>query len=350
MTIPIPSRWRRAIALGLAWLPVGSPALAADPDTVWGPAGKPPPAASQRSARDIEIFHGTTKVYPVYRPKPTPVVPAEAKPWPGAPPYVPPPPTVHEDPRPVPPPPTEIYVRIEDRPAQVVTVPAPAAPAPQIVLAGYAMPMPQSGLFSGSAPWLTPTPPAPLFPAPPVEPAPAPTPPQPAPAPAPPPQTVVVIREPAGETRVVAPTSEQPRGVTLGTETLIGLGIGLVGVGFGFAGWRRRTAATAAGVALRHPNPPAPVSEDGLLLMGKYNAGPRRETVERFDLGLSYQAEQEQKKKTEAANQQAVVEFILAQNMTLHTDLYGPAEETELAMAEAADDPVPANRDKPETT
>ncbi|MDZ7294479.1 MAG: aldehyde dehydrogenase family protein, partial [candidate division KSB1 bacterium] len=52
---------------------VGDPA---DPDTVWGPAGKPPPAASQRSARDIEIFHGTTKVYPVYRPKPTPVVPA----------------------------------------------------------------------------------------------------------------------------------------------------------------------------------------------------------------------------------------------------------------------------------
>src|SRR5262249_38522743 len=73
-----------------------------------------------------------------------------------------PPPSVHEDPRPVPPPPTEIFVKIEDRAPQVVSVavptpsaPAPSAPAPQIVLTGYAMPLPPAaGLYAGSAPWL----------------------------------------------------------------------------------------------------------------------------------------------------------------------------------------------------
>src|SRR5207249_3188171 len=102
---------------------------------------------------------------------------------------------------------------------------------------------------------------------------------------------VVVIREQSGEAR---PAAEQSRGVTLGVDTLLGVGLGLVGFGFGFAGWRRRAATTAAAAAMRHPTPPPPITADGLLLMGKYNAGPRRETVERFDLGPSYQVEKEE--------------------------------------------------------
>jgi hypothetical protein len=343
MTIPISSRWRRAIALGLVWLPAGTLASAADSDPVWTPPGLPAPSPTQRTVQDVEIIHGTTKVYPIYRPKPTPVLPAEAKPWPGAPPYVPPPPAIHEDPRPVPPPPTEIFVRIEDRQSPPAPAPTPAAPSsPPIILTGYTLPLPPGGPYSGSAPWLLPAPVAPVVPPPAATPA--------------QPQTVVVIREQSADARPAV--VEQPRGVTLGGDTALGIGVGVLGVGIGLAGWRRKTAATAAAAAaMRHPTPPPPVTHDGLLLMGKYNAGPRREQIERFDLGPSYQVEQEEKKKVEEANQGAVLEFILSQNIALHTDLFGPPEEPapepeapEAAAAETAEAPTDHAGEVPATS
>jgi hypothetical protein len=324
MLIRIPSRWRQVLAWSLAALPVGGTVGAAEPLPVPPPTAAEVQAPPARTSRDVIILHGTTKVYPVYKPKPTPVQPAEAKPWPDAPPYVPPPPSIQEESRSQAAPPTEIVVKIEDRPPQ---------PAPQIVLAGYAMPLPQSGPLAGSTPWLTPTPPlTPPAALPVTVNVPPPAPPTPPPAPQQP--TVVVIREP-GEAREPAPVVvEQPHGVVLGTEALMGIGVGVLGVGFGLMGWLRRSAtanaaatnAATLAAALRHPTPPAHAPEDGLLLMGKYNAGPRRENVERFELGLSYQSEQEEKKKAEAANQQAVLEFILSQNVALHTDLFGPAD------------------------
>jgi hypothetical protein len=194
------------------------------------------------------------------------------------------------------------------------------------VLTGYGLPLPPASPYSGSAPWLVPAPAAPAAP--------------PAAAPAPAaqsaqPQTVVVIREQSADARPAV--AEQPRGVTLGGDTALGIGIGVLGLGIGLAGWRRKAAATAAATAaMRHPTPPPPVTHDGLLLMGKYNAGPRREQIERFDLGPSYQVEQEEKKKVEEANQEAVLEFILSQNIALHTDLFGPPEEPAPEAAEAA--------------
>ena len=60
-----------------------------------------------------------------------------------------------------------------------------------------------------------------------------------------------------------------------------------------------------------------------------YNAGPRPESAEKFDIGLSYHEELQQKKQTEVANNQAAVELILTQNLALLAAMTAePATET----------------------
>jgi hypothetical protein len=238
MNVPIPFRWRQAVAAGLVALPTAGPA-AAEPDPF-------PPA---RGAHTVEILYGTRKVWPVARPAPAST---EVKVAPVA-----PPPAVREETR---------------------EKPAPPDPQP-IILTGYSVPFPHPGFAPQASPWLVPIPAAP-----PVTPQ----------APAAPAPTVVVIREPAAEPRPApAPAAEPARGVTLGGETVLGIGIGIAGLGFGFAGWRRR-AATAK---QDHPAPAPPAASDGLLLMGRYNAGPVPATAEKFDIGPSYQTEVQEKKK-----------------------------------------------------
>ena len=191
-----------------------------------------------------------------------PVVPAEAKPWAGA---------------PIQPPAPIAVPREEPKPP-----PQPVIESRTIILAGYAGPFSQQqpGFYPSSAPWLAVPPMMPQMPTPQAIPA----------APAQPAQpTVVVIREPVGEPRPVfaAPApAEQPRGVTIGNEMLLGIGIGVAGLGFGFAGCRRR--AVVAGTKQGSPLPFSPLGGDGMLLMGKYNAGPLPTTAEKFDLGPSY--------------------------------------------------------------
>lgn len=294
MNVPIPLRWRKAIALGLVTLP--APAFAADP--------APFPIQPARTARDIEIIHGTTKVWPIFRPVPVPVMPAEAKGWSGAP---------IQPPAPITPP------APKEEPKQT---PAPVIESRTIILAGYAGPYTpqQPSLYPQNSPWLA---------APQAMPMPMPVPQH---IPAVPQQqqqtqpTVVVIREPNGEPRPIlaAPAPAEPRGVTIGNEMLLGIGIGVAGLGFGFAGWRRRTAAT--GTKAGSPLPFSPLAGDGMLLMGKYNAGPCPTSAEKFDLGPSYQMQQQEKKKTEEQNQQAVLEFILNQNLALHAELGGTTD------------------------
>jgi hypothetical protein len=305
MNVPIPFRLRQAVAVGLASLPTS--VLAAEPPA---PYPAPPAPAHARTARDVEILYGTVKVWPIYRPAPVPVVPAEAKGWSGAPAAPPapvaPPPAPREEPKPVP--------VVESR---------------TIILAGYAGPFsPQPAVYPSNAPWLAPGVGVPQIPLPAPIPIPAPAPAPATPAPAAPP-TVVVIREPNADARpapAMPAAAEQPRGVTVSTETLLGIGVGVAGLGFGFAGWRRR-AASAAHARMNQPAPPAPMGGDGMLLMGKYNAGPCPTTAEKFDLGPSYADEQREKKKTEEQNQQAVLEFILNQNLALHAELAGPPSE-----------------------
>jgi len=294
MKVPIPFRWRRAVAAGLVALPTAGLA-AAEPD----------PFPPVRGAHTVEILYGTRKVWPVARP--APAMPAEAKAAPVAP---PPAPVVREETR--------------ERPA-------PPEPQP-IILTGYSVPFLHPGFSPQANPWLVPIPAAP--PAAPVAPV----------APAP---TVVVIREPAPATPAPAPVAEPARGITLGGETVLGIGIGIAGLGFGFAGWRRRAATANANAKQERPAPPPQVATDGLLLMGRYNAGPVPTSAEKFDIGPSYQTEVQEKKKIEEQNQQAVLEFILDQNLALHAELAGPdvdepsAGSEEAPAAELAADPDP---------
>jgi hypothetical protein len=306
MNVTIPFRWRQALAVGLVSVTGGLRpplAVAAEP-----PAPFPAPTAPVRTARDVEILYGTVKVWPIYRPAPVPVMPAEAKGWSGAPVPVAPPPAPREDPKPIP--------VIESR---------------TIILAGYAGPYSmQPTLYPSNAPWLAPGPGVPQIPLPaPIPiPAPAPAPATPATPAAP---TVVVIREPNADARpahAMPAAAEPARGVTLSTEMLLGIGIGVAGLGFGFAGWRRR-AASAAAARMSQSVPLGPMGGDGMLLMGKYNSGPCPTSAEKFDLGPSYADEQREKKKTEEQNQQAVLEFILNQNLALHAELAGPPSESE---------------------
>jgi hypothetical protein len=141
----------------------------------------------------------------------------------------------------------------------------------------------------------------------------------------------VVIRD-SGEPRPVMAPMQMPvqmmpeqRGVTLSTDTLLGLGVGVVGLGFGFAAYLRSGRASSPALKpLALPSQPVP---DGVMLMGKYNAGPRPAPAEKFELGPTYQDVQEEKKKAEAESQQAVLEFILSQNLAPHAELAGPEPE-----------------------
>jgi hypothetical protein len=329
MNVPIPLRWWRAAAFGLAALPGVATAQDRDP---FAPA---PP----KNVRTVEVLHGATRVWPPPRPAPV-VQPA---------PVVPPPRVTEE--KPPAPPPLPPPVQVSFPPIVIQTTaaePAPPRPAEPITiyLSNYTTEAPKpQGVAPPAAPWLGATPfevpPLPAPPAPvPVAPAgnpvtqasattaaptPAPTPAAPA-APATPPQpTVVVIREPAGEARP-APVADAPRGVTLTNEVLFGLGVGVVGLGVGLAGWRRRPAPPPPPPAPRVIAPPLTgPAGDGVMLLGRYNAGPIPTTAERFDMGPSYEAERQEKKKVEEKNQEAVLEFILSQNLALHAELAGPA-------------------------
>jgi hypothetical protein len=312
MNFVLPSRWRRTLAIGLVSLPLADRAGAADP--------VPPTPATKYPIHAVEILYGTQKVWPPPRPVilPTPVTP----------PVKAPPPTVVAEPT-TPPPTVREDSRTEPTPVPIpiptpTPVPAPIELRP-IILTTYSTPAPPFGA-SASAPWLVPTTPVAVPPAPPSE-----TPPAPAPTPSQP--IVVVVREPAAESHPVTVT---PAPSSLGTETLLAIGIGAAGLGFGFAGWRRRREAD-------RPAPPAVVTAppnpaDGILLMGQYNAGPRKETAERFEIGPRYQLEQQEKKKAEEANSQAVLEFILSQNIALQTDPDAPDEA--LPQALEADPPA----------
>lgn len=290
------------------------------------------------TVRDIEQFHGTAKVVPaglrepvepvVERPRnsflpsrPTPVTAALVE-------------TLHavrDGSKKVTSAAADCLTKITERlkithelrPVYITNYPyVPYASAPAIATRERPVPsLPQ-------APWLTPTTrlatPAAHTDAPPAA-APAAT---PVAATQP---TVVVVREPAGEIQARPPVTPvaEPDGITISVGTLLaGLSLlvliaGLV-IGIGYAVVRqavvrRRDAPPALAV------PAAPVASDGLLLMGKYNAGPPRGTAERFEIGNSYQAEQAEKRKARAEQQEALVAFILSQNLALHDQIAGEA-------------------------
>ncbi len=324
--------WSAAWASGQQPFPVLSPAGEVGMPGMAGMAGMTEPVAAApagavRSARDVEILHGTRKVWP-QPPRWIPVL----RIMPAAPP-----------PRPA------------DPPSKEESKPAPLIESRTIILSGYGGAVtPQGDLVIPAAPWLAPgtavgampptVPPA-------VPPAVAPAvPPAALPAVAAPsaagerattPQVIIIRDRDATPTAAPAtppaPAEPTPYVLTLTPATLAGLGVGLGGLGIGWLGWRRRQTAAASPLA-RHPLPYVPLGGEGVLLMGKYNAGPRPDTAERFEIGPSYAEQLQQQKIIAAQNQQALVEFILGQNIALRQQL-SPGDES-LPVAEEVAQPA----------
>ena len=125
---------------------------------------------------------------------------------------------------------------------------------------------------------------------------------------------IVVVRE-------AAPTTVAEPGITLHLESLLAFGVGILGVLFAAIVWARgsRTGGRSALPSAFVPH----VSFDPNLvqLSGQYNAGPKREPAEKFDIGPTYGDDVQQKQQLEAASNTAAVEFILNQNLALLTAL-----------------------------
>jgi hypothetical protein len=167
------------------------------------------------------------------------------------------------------------------------------------------------------------------LPAPVVTPAPAPV-----VAPAAPSQPqVVVVREPAP----AQPAS--PPAVT--RETAIAGGVGVLGLLVAAMTWRRGSRRPAPPIIMTPDAPSLPLDPNSIHLMGQYNAGPRLETAEQFELGPTYHEEQAKKKQTEEANNAAAVELILQQNLAMLAEL-NPGSEGEIVHTDAEGLAVPA--------
>jgi hypothetical protein len=149
-----------------------------------------------------------------------------------------------------------------------------------------------------------------------------------------PPQTptVVVIREVAPEVQrveipVASPTLPEPRGIVMTPELMIAAGFGVLGLMFTLAAWMRTFRYDRPVLATVAAPPIGPTLADGVRLQGKYNAGPVPETAEKFDLGPTYHDELNETKQIEVRNNEAVVQFILDQNLALMDALDPIAEE-----------------------
>jgi hypothetical protein len=307
-------QWTEPAALPVAPLPQPStsapePTPVSEPPVPWQPP--------RRTVRDVEILHGNQRVWPPPSPRPLSVliIPVAT------------------------PAPSSAGEKATSRSDKDETKP-PVVESRTIILASHAGVLTPAGeTMASAAPWLntsvshSPPPgtggvPVPWYPSPVVVPSAAP------PTATAPPQ-VIVLRERDGDIHsspnppVSSP--EQARGITLSHELLLGLGVGVIGLGIGAWGWRRRKMSSPSRGT--HLLPYVPLGGDGVLLMGRYNAGPRPTTAEKFDIGPSYAAMREEKKKIEAQNQQALVEFILGQNVALHQELYGTTPDC-LPMAE----------------
>jgi hypothetical protein len=130
---------------------------------------------------------------------------------------------------------------------------------------------------------------------------------------------VVVIREPTD----ARPAPETANGMTLNVPTLIAFGVGFLGLVFSIKAWSSSARKTDAAMAPMFQMAKGPVVLDpnNVNLMGKYNAGPKPDTAEKFEIGPSYHEQLQHKKNSEEANNAAAVELILNQNLALLAEL-----------------------------
>jgi hypothetical protein len=126
---------------------------------------------------------------------------------------------------------------------------------------------------------------------------------------------VVVIREPA-ESR---PAPESAYGMTLNVPTLIAFGVGFLGLVFSIKAWSSSARKTEHAMVPVFQTAKGPVVLDpnSVNLMGRYNAGPKPDTAEKFEIGPTYHEQLQHKKNLEEASNSAAVELILNQNLAL---------------------------------
>lgn len=126
---------------------------------------------------------------------------------------------------------------------------------------------------------------------------------------------VVVIRESA-ETR---PLPEAASGLNFNLATIVAFSLGLLGLAFSLfnlLGGTRKKQHLAAPI-FQNTTSPVPIDPNSVRLMGKFNAGPKPESAEKFEIGPTYLDQLQKKKIAETANDAAAVEFILNQNLAL---------------------------------
>jgi hypothetical protein len=126
---------------------------------------------------------------------------------------------------------------------------------------------------------------------------------------------VVVIREPAESHSI----PETANGITFNVPTLIAFGVGLIGLLFSVRAWSGASRHKHPALAPIFQTTQGPVALDpnSVNLMGKYNAGPKPDSAEKFEIGPTYDEQLLNKKKAEEANNAAAVELILNQNLAL---------------------------------
>ncbi|MBA4190554.1 MAG: hypothetical protein C0467_21415 [Planctomycetaceae bacterium] len=357
-----PPFWPRlggTFAIGLAVLAAHN-AVSAEPPTPVVQAEYPEPPAPEP---EIERYHGTKKVGPISPqapalrppvvimvPPPEPVVQVEARTV--AVPVVPDTRvsdavvdtlhTVRDDTRRV----STAAAVLLGQVGGWLKAPAPEARAVFPITFSYPAPapIPQPAYYPPVPPWLMPAPAMlPAMPSTPITQASASV-----QQPAGQQPTIIVIREPnpapiappAAAPVVYAPAPLPPsvvepaRGVASAPESYIGIVFGIFGLGIGLASWlrsgrqKRATQSPHTTAATTFPSAsPAASPLDGVILEGGLYAGPRPDLAEPFDLGPSYEQEQVEKKRLESENQNAVLEFILSQNLALKAAFAGPTAE-----------------------
>ena len=125
---------------------------------------------------------------------------------------------------------------------------------------------------------------------------------------------IVVVRD-------AAPLAASEPGIALHLESLLAFGVGILGVLLAAVVWARGSRTVERTTLPLAIVPPVSFDPNLVQLSGQYNAGPKREPAEKFDLGTTYRDDVQQKEQMEAASNTAAVEFILNQNLALLTAL-----------------------------
>jgi hypothetical protein len=124
---------------------------------------------------------------------------------------------------------------------------------------------------------------------------------------------VVVIREPS-ESRQAPETAT---GMNFNIATIFAFSVGFLGLAFSIKTLTARKKEQAGVPVFHSGSAPVPLDPNSVQLMGKYNAGPKPETAEKFEIGPTFHDQIQQKKQAEEANNTAAVELILNQNLAL---------------------------------